>query len=296
MTKSTKYNIIHLSDLHLTSDDDASRTEPKIFGSLKGMNDAFRKISRSAKVQEANLILVTGDITDRGEQAAWQVFWAAISSANLLERTIVIPGNHDVCCLGLRTPAKDHAKADLQKAVIGLSMGQKHHRFPWADLREPWLVIFGLNSNNLGNLNAATNAMGEIDYFQLEAFARLLRKYQNVPVKIVTLHHSPNIPEDETATRRQGPTMSYFKRLARQLPQDQRRAIRLLCITQGVRIALHGHLHRSENRRVGGVRIIGAPATTEPLSNIDPTYTFWNYSISQKSYRISYRLCAVKIQ
>ena len=160
MSKSEKYKIVHLSDLHLSSDDNASRTEPKIFGPLKRMNEAFRKIVRSTEVQEANLVIVTGDITDRGEHAAWKVFWDAIGSANLIKRTVAIPGNHDVCCLGLRFPEKHHAAADLQKAVAGLSIGQEHRRFPWADLREPWLVLFGLNSNNLGNLSAATNAMG----------------------------------------------------------------------------------------------------------------------------------------
>ena len=56
--------IAHLSDLHLTASDHHSRRNPKIFGTLKGMNEAFRNIIKSRPIRDANLIIVTGDITD----------------------------------------------------------------------------------------------------------------------------------------------------------------------------------------------------------------------------------------
>ena len=203
MAKSS-FRIVHLSDLHLTKRDGASRSEPKLFNKLKGMNTAFRKIVVSKPIQKADLILVTGDVTDRGDIESWNVFWGTINDAGLKDRTHVIPGNHDVCCLGARLPGKRKAykDADLQKAVNGLRMGGKPTKFPWVIYPDPRVVIFGLNSNNLGNLNAVTNAMEELDYYQLSSLASKLHVYRDVPVKIVALHHSPNIPGAETARKR----------------------------------------------------------------------------------------------
>ena len=44
-------------------------------------------------------------------------------------------------------------------------------------------------------------------------------------------------------------------------------ALRLLCLVAGVRLIVHGHLHRHEDRRVNALRIVGAPASTEPRAS-----------------------------
>ena len=72
--------IAHLSDLHLTSSDAAARSEPRLWGRLAGMNAAFRGLLRSEHVRRADLLLVTGDVTDRGELGSWEVFWEALAS------------------------------------------------------------------------------------------------------------------------------------------------------------------------------------------------------------------------
>ena len=46
MPSSSTFRIAHLSDLHLTEDDKARRSAPKLFGRLRGMNAAFRQIVR----------------------------------------------------------------------------------------------------------------------------------------------------------------------------------------------------------------------------------------------------------
>ena len=109
MAKQKPFRIVHLSDLHLTRTDGARRSEPNLFKALKGMNSAFRKIVISKPIQKADIILVTGDVTDRGNIESWAVFWDGIHSAGLIDRTYVIPGNHDVCCLGIRPPGKRKA-------------------------------------------------------------------------------------------------------------------------------------------------------------------------------------------
>jgi 3',5'-cyclic-AMP phosphodiesterase len=290
MAKQKPFRIVHLSDLHLTRTDGASRSEPKLFNKLKGMNEAFRKIVVSKPIQQSDLVLVTGDVTDRGDIESWAVFWDAINSAGLADRTYVIPGNHDVCCLGLRLPGsrKAYREADLQKAINGLKMGGKPTKFPWVINPDPRVVIFGLNSNNLGNLNAATNAMGEIDYYQLASFASKLYVYRNTPVKIVALHHSPNIPGAETARKRGQKPYSKLERLGHQIAEGQRHALQLLCITHRVRLIVHGHLHLAEDRRLGGIRIVGAPSTTQPISKRKLTndYQFCTYIVQGDGGRV----------
>jgi 3',5'-cyclic AMP phosphodiesterase CpdA len=279
MAKSSAFVIAHLSDLHLTASDDGRRSEPRLFGALTGMNDAFRKVVRSPDIQHANLVLVTGDVTDRGDIDSWRVFWHGIRSAGLSKRVLVVPGNHDVCCLGARMPADSLADDDLKKAVAGLKMGRQPTKFPWVRQPDRRVVMFGLNSNNLGNLTGATNAMGQIGYFQLVALAGKMHKYRDVPVKIVALHHSPNIPEAETAKRRGQRPLGRVERLTHQIPTEQRRGLRLLCIAHRVRLVLHGHLHVKEDRRVTGIRIVGAPATTQPVSGADNEIPYFRYTV-----------------
>lgn len=263
----TSFQIVHLSDLHLTKTDKASRSEPALFRPLAGMNEAFRKIVRTPVVQSADLVLITGDVTDRGDIISWRVFWDIIDAAGLRDRVLIVPGNHDVCCLGLRLPTKrkGYRYSDLEKAKAGLKMGGQPAEFPWVRIVHPQIAVFGLNSNNLGNFSVVDNAMGQLDYNQLAKLARLLNKYQTVPVKIVALHHSPNIPDEETAKGRGIEPLSWLATQGHQVPKDKREALRLLCIAHHVRLVLHGHLHRAEDRRVDSVRMVGVGATTEPI-------------------------------
>ena len=220
MEKNRRYTIVHLSDLHLTARDDAFRSEPKLFGKLRGMNAACRKVLQAPPVRDADLILVTGDVTDRGEIEAWKVFWGAVEAAGLTKTVLVVPGNHDVGCLGFRLPwrCKAYATQGLRSAIEGLRLGSQPTKFPWAVRPDPRLVIFGLNSNNLGEFRITGAAGGELKYFDLERLAGLLNKHRDVPVKIVALHHSPNIPATETARRRGQKPLSKLERLALQNP------------------------------------------------------------------------------
>jgi 3',5'-cyclic AMP phosphodiesterase CpdA len=260
------FSIVHLTDLHLTRSDGDHRSSPKLWGELKGMNAAFRKLVRAPLLQKSNLIIVTGDVTDRGHIDSWQLFWNTLRDAGLQDRVSVVPGNHDVCCLGARIPLLGgYKEGDLQKAIDGLKLGNHAHILPWAKVPDPRVVVFGINSNNIGNLTGVTNALGDIDFYQLEKFARLLYKHREVPVKIVAIHHSPNIPLPATAAKR-GMDRSIVDRLAAYIPQAERRTLRLLCLTHRVRLVLHGHLHQYEKRRVNSVLMIGAAASTEPVS------------------------------
>lgn len=286
----SSFRISHLSDLHLTAKDNAARSEPRLFGALTGMNAHFKKIVASKAIQESDLVLVTGDVTDRGDIGAWQFFWDTVEKANIKDRVRVVPGNHDVCCLGVRLPKsrKQYREEDMAKVHKGLLLGGQPTRFPWAYSPDPRVVVFGLNSNNLGNFTAVTNAMGDIGYYQLKDLASMLHKHREVPVKIIAMHHSPNIPEEETAIKRGQRPFSQLDRIGHQVPESQRRMLNLLCVTHKVRLLLHGHLHMAEDRRITGVRYIGATASTEPKhSPQGPVLQFPTYQVSATTHRVS---------
>ena len=274
----TLYRIAHVSDLHLTPDDDDARSEPKLFGALRGMNAAFRRIAKAQPVQQADLVLVTGDVTDRGQIGSWQVFRDIAENAGIRKKLLVVPGNHDFCCLTLRVfgSRQEWSRADMAKAQAGLQLCGQATKFPWAFQPNEHVVVFALNSNNLGNTSVVENAMGKLGYFQLKAFADLLYKYKDIGTKIVLLHHSPNIPLEQTARKRGQKPMNQLDRLLHEVPQDQRHGLLLLCQSHRVKVIAHGHLHAGEDRRVSNVRIIGAPASTEPAGSSGklefPTY------------------------
>ena len=275
MATSRPIQLVHLTDLHLTNRDDAERSEPRVFGRrLKGMNAVFRRVAASAVTKEADVLLVTGDVTDRGDLESWRVFWDALDAANLGKKTFVVPGNNDVGCLGLR---RGYGSDGLAHALEGLRLGGEVVGFPRLSPASRNIAILGLNSNNLrGNARAGT-ATGDLPYFELSKFARLLLRCRDIPVKLVALHHSPNIVGADTARRRGTTTLTTLERLTLQIPQEQRRTFRLLCLSHRVRAVFHGHVHLNEDRRVGGLRIIGAHATTEPMA--DGSFEFNSYTI-----------------
>ena len=289
MAKRRPFRIVHFSDLHLTPSDTRARSEPRLFGALRGMNQAFRDVLQYPAVQNADYVLVTGDVTDRGDLASWKVFWTAVRASGLTKRIRVLPGNHDVCWLGAaRLPKRGLRSSDLKKAIAGLTLGGQPVKFPWVVVPDPRIAVFGLNSNNLGNLTGASNALGDIGYYQLKSLASKLYQHRHVPVKIVALHHSPNIPEEATAVRRGQRPFGFAERLTHQLSEDDRHSVILLCVAHRVRLLIHGHLHMCEDRRITGVRIVGAPATTQPLdrSAAKKLYQFFSYNVHGNGGRV----------
>jgi 3',5'-cyclic AMP phosphodiesterase CpdA len=274
------YTIVHLSDLHLTADDRAARSEERLFGRLRGMNSSWRRLVDAPAVRAADLLLVTGDVTDRGEPAAWQSFWRPLAEAGLTARVRVVPGNHDLCHLGVRL---SDCRVDAQRALVGLAAGGQPTRFPWVErLAGGHVALVGLNSANIGNRSAATNAIGRLGHFQLERLARALRRARDAAVVVVALHHSPNIPAGRTADARRLARMSPLERWGMELDAAERRALRLLCLVAGVRLVVHGHLHRFEDRRVNALRIVGAPASTQPaVSEAGPHLPYLAYEVDR---------------
>ena len=296
------FRLCHLSDLHLTARDDGKRTEPKLpHQRLTGMNEAFRSVLVSPKVQNADAILITGDITDKGDHETWLRFNEILKVAGVREKTKIVIGNHDICGLkGFRRPfdtklLKTFDTARLKRSMTSIGF---RHDYPWAGKVSDEIVIFGIDSNNSGNIGTLDNAIGRIGRVQLEAFARLLKRYQETPIKIVALHHSPNIPGRTIQIKRKGKADPEWVRFTHEIPKEGRWALRFMAVSHGVRLIVHGHLHEQEDRRVNGIRIIGAPSTTQPLmTDVGHLYNFNRYIVRRTStgkHRISYEVCQIR--
>jgi 3',5'-cyclic AMP phosphodiesterase CpdA len=257
-----RITLAHVSDLHLTAEDGAARSEVRLLGGLRGMNRNFGRLLADPPLRRADLVVVTGDVTDRGDLAAWERFWEMAETAGLAGRLAVLPGNHDVCCLGLRRTRP--RVEDWARMRAGLARGGHESAFPWIRRLGPDAALFAVDSTNAGNASALDNARGRLGREQLVALGRALALYADVPHKFLLLHHSPNIPEAATSRRRGEAPTPWWERGAMQLDPFDRRALRLLAAVFRVKAILHGHTHDSLDRTVGGVRIVGAPAATEP--------------------------------
>ncbi len=257
-----RITLAHVSDLHLTADDGAARSEARLLGRLRGMNRHFERLLADPPLRAADLVVVTGDVTDTGEAAAWDRFWAAVATAGLSGKVAVLPGNHDVCCLGWRRTRP--RSEDWARMRAGLAKDGHESAFPWARRLGDRVALFAVDSTNAGNASGLDNARGRLGREQLVALGRLLALYEEIPHKFILLHHSPNIPAPATSRRRGEAALPWWEREAMRLDPFDRRALRLLAAVFRAKAILHGHTHDCLDRTVGGVRIVGAPAATEP--------------------------------
>jgi len=256
------FSMVHLSDLHLVPDADTPRSEPRLFGRLKGMNAYFNRLLQDKVLCAADVVMVTGDITDQGHMIEWETFWRVVKDAGISHKIVVLPGNHDVCCMGIRR-GRPRAE-DWARVRAGLGLGGQESTFPWIRKVSHQVVFFAVDSSNAGNINGLDNAVGRIGTPQLAELGRCLVLYQDIPYKILLLHHSPNIPSPATSRRRNQKVTPFWERKTMQLDPFDRRALRLLARIFRVKVILHGHTHTGIDRHVGGVRIIGTAASTEP--------------------------------
>ncbi len=270
---SKNLRIAHLSDLHLTATESGRRKEDR----ARNMNVNLCRLLRHAPVTEADLVLITGDVSDRGELAAWNYLWRAVADAGLDRQKIcVLAGNHDAACLDLR-----RSKAKVESLAIveaGLTAGGQSSEFPNLRLfANKQIGVFSIDSVNAGNFNIADNAVGRITFDQLARLGRLLNENPEIPCKLIALHHSPNIPRSATSKRRGEKPRPFWLRPALQLDRVDRVGLRLLASTFEVKAILHGHTHDNLDRRVGGVRIIGTCASTVPHTAGLLSYKLYSY-------------------
>ena len=106
---SKAWRVAHLSDLHIVGEQfgfriESGRSGPQGNGQLVR---ALEKLDEVAAREPIDAILVTGDITDAGLSTEWAEFLAIAGSfPRLVQRMLLIPGNHDVNVVNRVNPAQ----------------------------------------------------------------------------------------------------------------------------------------------------------------------------------------------
>lgn len=94
-----------------------------------------------------------------------------------------------------------------------------------------------------------------------------------------------------------GKSKGLYTQWTHEIPPEDRRKLRELCIKYKVRLIAHGHMHEAMDRRVNGIRMIGTPASTQPLKGRGKKmkYQYYSYTISYDSNRLKSKLMEVTI-
>jgi hypothetical protein len=118
--------VIHLSDLHLTADE----ATPMLDGG-KSPNPVLTPLVAGHRkcLESADVILVTGDMTNAGAAPEWRVFFDHFDP-DLLRRMILLPGNHDINITHPRNiyategPSRIHYKLRMIRMLTAMNMVQ----------------------------------------------------------------------------------------------------------------------------------------------------------------------------
>src|ERR1700727_788739 len=103
------WRVAHLSDIHIVGERYGFRIESGR-GGPRG-NERVRRVMALLETEHAarplDLILITGDMTDAGRSGEWAEFFDILAAhPNLVDRILILPGNHDVNVADRATPAR----------------------------------------------------------------------------------------------------------------------------------------------------------------------------------------------
>jgi 3',5'-cyclic AMP phosphodiesterase CpdA len=106
---SRKWRVVHLSDLHTVGERYGFRIESGRSGPRGNsrLHHVFAQLEQIHAALPIDIILITGDLTDAGRSAEWSELLDALQlHPQLLERMLVLPGNHDVNVVDRSNPAR----------------------------------------------------------------------------------------------------------------------------------------------------------------------------------------------
>ena len=103
------WRVAHLSDLHVVGERYGFRIESGRAGPRgnKRLAQVLALLDTIHVDNPLDLVLMTGDMTDAGRSAEWAEFLSALAKhPHLAERTLILPGNHDVNVVDRANPAR----------------------------------------------------------------------------------------------------------------------------------------------------------------------------------------------
>jgi len=84
--------VAHLSDLHVNEGPRVRMCERH----TPGGNLHLARVLDAPALADIDILLITGDVTDRGTAASWRSFVGMIEERDLEHKLILVPGNHDL--------------------------------------------------------------------------------------------------------------------------------------------------------------------------------------------------------
>ena len=114
-----RWRVAHLSDLHAVGERYGFRIESGRAGP-RGNTRLERLLARLEAIhaeRPVDLVLITGDMTDAGRSAEWAELLAALGRyPRLLERTLMLPGNHDTNVVDRANPGAARSADQSRRA------------------------------------------------------------------------------------------------------------------------------------------------------------------------------------
>jgi len=226
--------IAHLSDTHLTS---AGVSYNQVLDSAATLDRAVAVLRESAAGgRHLDAVIVSGDLTDSGDPAAYRRLSAAIESISAgpdRPQPIFVAGNHDI-------------RTEFHRQLL--------HR---SDTDDPILQVYDVNGLRVVVLDSTIPGAGHGRLTSDHLAALRSELARPAPAgTVVALHHAPVPPPS--------PLLSYFA-----LESTSRLALAAAIRGTDVRLILAGHHHIAQSAMLGGVQVAVAGSTairTDPLA------------------------------
>lgn len=238
--------IAHLTDLHLIEEEHASRRGMDRLRlswlTLGRPADAARRRRRAlvglteARRSGADHLVITGDLTEDGVPAQFEVLAAVLAESGLdPARVTLVPGNHDLYADG----------AAWERALGGPLRAFARTSAPGATAALPGAVVAAVST---AFPQAFTRSAGALDRFQLDRLTALAAETRRSGHALVIAQHHPPLPSPV-------PGWQWIDGLQEHEPLGE-----LLRANDHAHV-LHGHTHRTVDlpvRRGAPVRIFSA--------------------------------------
>ena len=268
--------LIHLTDPHLSNLDglELSTLRGKRWSGYaswrnnrqkKYLPGVLEKLTTAVKAENADQILLTGDLVQIGLQSEITQAAEWLGSLGSADRVMLVPGNHDVYARGSAAAIYD-CWADY------LFQGGQPGHFP-VMRKLGKLSLIGLSTACVSPLFMAT---GKLDTDQLEELARLLESADQEQQLICLLIHHPPLPQ-MTKWRKALANAQDLQDILERFPPP---------------LIFHGHLHHNREQQWGGSRIFCTAAASSVndasyrVIDIEDKDECWSLRMALKSVAI----------
>lgn len=271
-----RMRLIHLTDPHLSHLDGVKLTQlrgKRWSGFIswhknrrkKYLPTVLEQLRQAVRAENADQILVTGDLVQIGMSAEIQMAADWLHLLGPAEQVMLVPGNHDVYARG--------SEMDVQR-LWGeyLFSGQNIPTGQWPVVRERGpLTLIGLST---ANVSPVFMASGKLDDMQLQALPGLLQQARAAGQLLAVLIHHPPLP-GMTGYRKSLINAAELEAILAAEPPD---------------MVFYGHLHCNRETLWHDARIY---CTTAASSVADAAYRIIDIEDSGEQFSLRMQLKAI---